>query len=128
MNLLEIINACQARITGGSEYQWQCYGSNARYMDFSDQDGTECVSVVMDAQTQKVYELNMYVPGYDQAFVWRHPDHVGSYLAECTVRGIVPNVAWDSVKYIEVDEKTAMKYLKDIIGTYYDNLPVPEAS
>lgn len=128
MKLLDIITACQARITGGTEYQWECYGSNARYMDFADQDGTECISVVFDAITQTVFELQLHVPGYDQAFIWRNPDYEGSYRAECIHRKMDPNVAYDDVKYIPVDEDTALKYTKDIVGTYYDDLPVPEVS
>jgi hypothetical protein len=128
MNLLEIISACQARVTGGTEYQWQCYGSNARYMDFADQDGTECISAIFDAINQTVYELHLHVPGYDQAFVWRNPDFESSYVAECIHRKMEPNVAYDSVKYIPVDAETALQYTKDIVGTYYDNLPVPETT
>lgn len=128
MNLLDVITACQARITGGTEYQWQCYGSNARYMDFADQDGTECISVVMDAVTQLVYEVQLHVPGYDQAFIWRNPAYEASHRAEALHRKIDPDVAYDNVKYVQLDEATTMKYLKDIVGTYYDDLPVPEVS
>ena len=128
MNLMQVIEACEARICGGAEYQWICYGENARYLDFSDRDGTDCASVIFDTKTQVVYELHMNVPGYDQAFGWHNPDFQGAYVKECKRRDVEPDVAWDQVYYQQVDENTALDYLQDIIGTYYDNLPIPESA
>lgn len=127
MTLKQIIEACEYRICGGADYQWHCYGPNARFLDFSDRDGTECIDVVFDVKTQTVYEISMVVPGYDQAFVWRNTDHEDAYQTECKERNVVPNRAWDNVEYACVDEVTALAYAKDIVGTYYDNLPVPES-
>jgi hypothetical protein len=126
MMLMQIIEATGARITGGSEYLWNCYGPNARFLDFADQDHTECASVVFDSKTQQVYQLEMHVLGYDQAFAWRNPSYESAYQAECAERNVEPNVAWDDVMYEMVPEDIAMKYLRDIVGTYYDDLPVPE--
>jgi hypothetical protein len=125
MTLMEIIQACQARICGGTEYQWACYGPNARYLDFADRDGTACVSIIFDSQTQTVYSLEMDVPGYEQAFAWRNPDYVKAYLKECKSRKIEPNHAWDDLNYQLVESDVALQYAKDIIATYYDDLPVP---
>jgi hypothetical protein len=127
MKIIDVVNACQGRICGGTEYMWECYGSNARYLDFSDADGTENVaSAVFDTVTQEVYQLDMYVPGYNQMFVWRDPRTESMYLAECERRKIGPNDAWDGLQYVPVDEATALQYIKDICATYYDDLPVPE--
>ena len=126
MTLLEIIQACEARISGGSEYQWACYGPNARYLDFSDRDGTECVSIVFDSKTQAVYSLEMNVPGYEQAFGWRNKMYEQAYLDECAKRKVKPNHAWDDTDYQQVEADVALQYAKDIIATYYDDLPTPE--
>lgn len=126
ITLKQIIEACEYRICGGAEYQWQCYGPNARYLDFSDQDGTECVSVVFDIKTQTVYEVDMVVPGYSQAFGWRNPEYEDAYQKECKKRQVVPNQAWDDVEYVRSDEVAILAFAKDIVGTYYDDLPIPE--
>jgi hypothetical protein len=125
MTLHEVMIAAKSRVCGGTEYQWQCYGSDARYIDFSDTDGLECSSVVFDTKTQKVYELAVIIPGYHQAFIWRHPDFETAYQSECRARSIEPNVAWDDVLYEVVDNKTILEYIKDVGETYYDNLPIP---
>jgi hypothetical protein len=126
MKLMDIVIACDARICGGSDYLWSCYGPDSRYLDFSDRDGEECVSLVFDTKTHQVYQVDMHVPGYEQGFVWRNADFEKPYMDECQQRGVEPNLAWDDVYYDVVDESTALKYARDIIATYYDDLPVPE--
>jgi hypothetical protein len=125
MTLHEIMLAASSRVCGGTEYQWKCYGPDARFTDFTDTDGTEYCSAVFDTKTQTVYELAVIVPGYDQAFIWRHPDFETPYQSECRTRNIETNVAWDNVMYQVVDNKTILKYVKDVGETYYDNLPIP---
>lgn len=128
MQLMEIIEACGARVCGGSEYQWACYGPNARFMDFADTDGLEYCAVVHDAKTYEVYQIDIHVPGYEQAFQWHNPAYLQKYLDECKERNITPHEAWDDLLYQPVDEKTIMQYAKDVGETYYDNLPVPEST
>jgi hypothetical protein len=128
ITLKQITEACDFRITGGTEYQWPCYGTDARFLEFSDQDGLECVSIVFDSKTQVVYEVNLAVPGYEQAFGWRNPDYEEAYQKTCKERHVAPNVAWDDVMYARVDEVTMLAYAKDVVSTYYDDLPVPETT
>jgi hypothetical protein len=128
MTLKQIIEACNYRIIGGDPYQWDCYGTDARFLEFSDQDGLECVSVVFDSKTQVVYEVNLVVPGYKQAFGWWNPDFESKYLKEAKKRNVTPYEAWDEVMYEKTDEATMLQYAKDIGDTYYDNLPVPETT
>ena len=126
MTLLEIITATGARVSDGSDYLWNCYGPNSRYIDFVDVASSDYCSVVFDCRTQTVYEVNLHVPGQDQAFKWINPDFESAYVAECAERGIESNVAWDSVKYTMITEDLVMSYTKDIGDMYYDDLPVPE--
>jgi len=126
MTLMEVIKQCGARVCGGAEYQWHCYGNNARYLEFADVVGSEYAHVVHDTKTHMVYEFALYVPGQEQAFIWRNPEYTTQYLAECKDRGVNPNVAWDTVEHMPVDENTIMQYAKDIGEMYYDDLPIPE--
>jgi hypothetical protein len=125
MTLIEVILAANGRVCGGTEHQWQCYGPDARFIDFSDTDGTEYSSAIFSTKTQIVYSLAVHVPGYDQAFVWRDPEFEQAYIAECQTRNIKPNHAWDNLMFEIVDQKTILEYVKDVGETYYDNLPIP---
>ena len=126
MELKQVIESCGFRISDGCEYQWQCYGDNARYMDFADKDGKEYASVIFDTKDQTVYEFHLNVPGYDQAFGWWNPDFEKKYLKEAKKRDVTPYQAWDEVMYEKTDEATMLQYAKDIGETYYDDLPIPE--
>jgi hypothetical protein len=96
-------------------------------MDFKDVDGTVYASAVFDIQTQKVYSINVEVPGYRQAFLWIEPEYKHEYYNECYQRGIDPNIAWDDVNFTHVDtEELILEYVEDIGETYYDNLPLPD--
>ena len=128
MKLIDVILAAEGRVSGGAEFQWNCWGDHARFMEFADVDGQEFCSCVFDCKTYNVYDIQIHVPGYDQCFIWRNPEFVDAYLQESRVRDIDPNKAYDNVYFTEVDEKTMMEYVKDVAATYYDNLPIPEMS
>jgi hypothetical protein len=126
MKLIDVFNAAEGRVCDGSDYQWHCYGSNARLMDFADADGQEFCTLVFDCKTYEVYEIDVFVPGYDQCFKWWNPEYRDSYINEAKVRNINPLCAFDNVYFTEVDKEVIMTYLKDVSATYYDELPVPE--
>jgi hypothetical protein len=125
---MSVIQAFEARINGGSEYQWACYGENARYIDFSDRDGLDCGCVIHDAKTYRVYEVHVVVPGQDQAFRWQDSEYKAAYEKECKQRKVEKDIAWDSVKWTDVDEVTILVYARDVGGTYYDDLPIVETA
>ena len=114
MTLLEIIQACEARVSGGSEYQWACYGPNARYMDFSDRDGTECVSIVFDTKTQVVYEATAYDYKHDRAYRLINNDYAKQHQLEVKEKGHT-NTAW------ELDDETPIPYIDlETVEDYLD--------
>ena len=128
MKLIDVILAAEGRVSGGSEYCWNCWGPNARFMDFADVDGQEFANCVFDCKTYEVYDIRIHVPGYDQCFVWFNPETRDAHHNEAKVRDLDPLYAYDNIYYTEVDDKTIIEYLKDVAATYYDNLPVPEES
>ena len=129
MKIIDVILAAEGRVSGGSEYGWICYGPEARFMDFSDADRREVCNVVFDSKTQLVYEVQIFVPGYDQCFAWWDPGHIEFHHNESLNRGHDPLVAYDDVKFTVVDsEERILQYLKDVSATYYDDLPVPECA
>ena len=128
MKLIDVVVAADGRVCGGSEFCWNCWGPNARFMDFADADGQEFANCVFDCKTYEVYDLQIHVPGYDQCFIWWNPESKAAFIQEAKVRNLDPLRAYDNVYFTEVDEKTIIEYLKDVSATYYDNLPVPEDS
>ena len=102
MHISKVNEALDHRITGGSEYQWSCYGSDVRFMDY--ESDYAHVSVVFDTITQSVYEAT--VNSKDESirpYRWLNPDTKQEYLDECKEKDIDPNEAWDSVKWVDLE-------------------------
>jgi hypothetical protein len=59
MKLNQFLTAANCNVTGGSPYQWDCYGPTAQYLDIADKDGNEIGGCVFDKMTQKVYEIEV---------------------------------------------------------------------
>jgi hypothetical protein len=102
MHLREVNEALDHRITGGSEYQWNCY-PEARYLDF--ESDYAYVTVLFNTITQEVYEADLSIKreawGKDSApYRWFNPDYYEAYLSEAKQKNIDPNQAWDDVKWI----------------------------
>jgi hypothetical protein len=124
MNLSKIIAACGTRVCGGSEYLWDCYGSDARYMEFADINGRECCHIVFDTKTQDVYEIGLYKYDPDVAIGWHNPAFLQAYLNECALKKVEPFVAWDSLLYQQVNSIDTVLECAVMIGNaQYDRLP-----
>ena len=95
------LNTVDYRITGGSEYQWQCFGPDARYLDSGLRDRYSA-SIVFDAQTQVVYEATVCDYAANRAYRWLNPDFKSAHDAEVQSRG-VQDQAWDTVGYTDLD-------------------------
>ena len=123
MHLSKVNEALNHRITGGSDYHWNCYGSEVRFLDF--ESDYAHASVLFDSVTQEVYEATISAKqdGDDNLpgpYRWLNPETKDAYLEECKVRNIDPNNAWDDTNWIdlEVDEDFLVK-----ANAVFNNLP-----
>lgn len=106
MHLSQVNEALSHKIVGGSDYQWSCYGPNARYLDYASEVAT--ASVIFDTVNQTVYEATVdpmqdgddNLPG---PYRWLNPDTKDAYLAECKERNIESDVAFDDTKWIDLE-------------------------
>lgn len=107
MKLEQFATATRHQITGGSEYQWQCYGDHARWLDAGwAQDGDRwSAAAVFDSRTQQVYECQVVDYRTNQAWQWRDLTLAPAHDAEAQERGVDPGVAWDDVRWIPVGEQ-----------------------
>lgn len=122
MKLLEVIQACHGRVSGGDPYLWQCYGNNAQFMEFRDADGQGYAHCIFDTNTYDVYEVHAEIPGKDYAYRWLEPRYEHAMISEAKDRGIDHTVAWDGVKYIDFtpnDKETVLDFLDKIGNLNY---------
>jgi hypothetical protein len=116
LTLADIDQALEHKISGGSDYQWNCYGPNARYLDYTISGLDVTGSVIYDTQTQEVYEACLCNGPDDLAYRWSNPDYYKAHAKEAKKRGVDSAVAWDNVKYKEVDVDSWIQIALDLVG------------
>jgi len=128
MQLSEINNTFQHRITGGSDYGWDCYGSNTWSIDYTSKYAHGYV--IFDTVTQKVYEVNVSpafrVKDTDEPepkpYRYIDPDFRVSHETEAKDRLVDAEQAWDDVKWVdlETEEDFIDKASKMFDGQIFD--------
>ena len=107
MTTLEhFIKAIDYKITGGSDYGWDCFGPNARYLDCDNHaDGvyTYGANACFDTVTQVIYSIELWDYVNDREYRWINPDFKFSYEDEARARKIDPNESLDDKKYIDLE-------------------------
>ena len=127
MKLAQINEAMSHQITGGSEYQWQCF-PDARFLDYESEYAH--VSILYSTVDQIVYQADASIKRevwsddnrYDKPYRWTNPMFKDAYINESKERNIDPNQAWDDVKWIELetDEDFLEKAKAMFEGDYWD--------
>lgn len=127
MKLNKVMKAAEHRVAGGSEFMWSCFGPNARWMEFADQDDREFADCVYDTHTNRVYQIQVYIPGVDdRCATWIDPEFEHAYVEEARQRGISPYQAWDNVMYSTIpgsEENMILDLINDGANTIYDHYP-----
>lgn len=126
MNVLkEFLESINYKISGGSEYCWECFGPNARYLDSSDSEdvhGTHSISAIFDSVDQTVYLIEAWDYRNDREYRWINPDFKFAHDDEASGRGIDINESLDGKKFIEIEVvEDIFEKIKGIIaGVDYD--------
>jgi hypothetical protein len=111
------------RITEGSDYMWQCYGSNAYALDSwnGKQDG-HSFTVIFDTKDQTVYEVQAHDYVHNRAYRMINEDFQKKNRKEAKKRDIDKDNAWDDVDYVDldVDDDFIQKCLAIRAGEDYD--------
>jgi hypothetical protein len=105
MKLSRINEAMNHQITGGSEYQWQCF-PDARFLDY-ESDYAQ-VSILYSTVDQTVYQADTSIKRDmwskdEKPYRWTNPLFKDAYLNEAKERNIDPDQAWDDVKWVELE-------------------------
>ena len=104
ITLKEYLEAINYRITGGTDYQWDCFGENARYLDSeSESFNQHSVVCVFDSVDQTVYTVEAWDYTNDRAYRWIHPDYKKAYKKACKKHDIKFKTACDEMDFIDLD-------------------------
>lgn len=102
MHLKQINESFDHTIVEGSEYQWNCFGKNARFLDYENDYAR--ATVVFDTKNQYIYEASVNSKESDET-IYRYlsPDFKEKYLRECEVKDVDPAIAFDDVRFIDLE-------------------------
>jgi hypothetical protein len=99
------MNLVEYRITEGSEYTWNNFGSHAYRLDHWDgaSQDSPSFSITFDRQDQTVYQMEAHDYINNRAYRWTAEDYQKAYNDEAEQRGVNAKEAWDDVEYVELD-------------------------
>lgn len=106
ITIKDFLEAVKYQISDGSEFQWNCFGKNARHLDarVSRWDGNgPSASIVFDTENQTVYQATVYDYSNNRAYrLMGSTEYAQDYQSEANARGVA-DYAWDNVKYIDLE-------------------------
>ena len=117
---MEVVNY---RVSEGSDFCWNCYGSDAYRLDaWNGEQNGHSHSIVFDTKTQEVYEVSSYDYRNNRAYRLMNQDYVAQHKEEARQRQVNEQEAWDDVDYIdlEVDDDWIQKAIAIEAGEDYD--------
>ena len=123
ITLKEWMEIVDYKITEGSDFGWNCYGSNVHMLDSwnGEQDG-HSFTVIFDTKTQTVYEVQAHDYVHNRAYRMINEDYRKKAKKEARKRDVNKDMAWDDVDYVdlEVDDDFFQKCLAIKAGEDYD--------
>ena len=121
----EFLECINYSITDGEEFQWSCYGPNARYLEHwnNKHDDSITVLAIFDTVNQTVYQIEAWDGRRDREYRWIDPDYREAHRHEAVSRNIDPDESYDDRKFIdiEVEEDIIEKATSVYKGTDYDS-------
>jgi hypothetical protein len=93
------------RITEGSEYGWQCFGTDAYSLSSwnGDHDGWS-FNIVFDTKTQVVYTVEVCDYARNRAYRLMNPDYKQEHDEEAKTHDVSAKEAWDECDFVDLEE------------------------
>lgn len=102
MNLRELFEAFDYHVSGGSQYQWNCFGPYARYLDFEIDEGKVVGSVIFDTVNQTVYQAEVW-PTEGNPYRWTNPAFIDACKQEFKDNKVDWSNAFDDTKFVDLE-------------------------
>ena len=125
ITLEDFVKAIGYKITGGSDYCWDCFGPNARYLDSADKEGyggAYSINAVFDSVDQTVFVVEAWDYVNHREYRWINPDYRKALKKEFKKKEIDFKESLDGNRYIdlEVAEDMLEKISAIVAGEEYD--------
>jgi hypothetical protein len=93
------------RITEGSEYGWQCFGTDAYSLSSwnGDHDGWS-FNIVFDTKTQVAYTVEVCDYARKRAYRMINPEYKTAHDREARQNNVSAKEAWDEADFVDLEE------------------------
>lgn len=102
MEIKQIFETFNYQISEGSPYMWQCYGYNARFLDFENDKAN--ASIIFDSQTQVVYQAEVWLKdSFESPYRYINCNFIEAHKKESLEKNVDLAIAFDNVKFVDLD-------------------------
>ncbi len=122
ITIKDFMETVEYKISDGSKYQWDCYGSNAWTLTHEDYPRNTTIFIVFDTTDQTVYEMQAWDGPNKKEYRWINEDYVDEHTAECKERDVPVNQSIDDRNFTDLDVEEDILEKADAIfrGVPYD--------
>lgn len=103
MNLNEVVNAAHSKLGGSAPFTWQCWGTNAQYLELVNR-GQQIGSCVFDRDSGAVYAVEIFDQADRMAWRWVDPRSYDDWILEAKANNVDLTYAWEDVKFQELTD------------------------
>jgi hypothetical protein len=105
LTIKEWMELVDYRITEGSEYGWQCFGTDAYSLSSwnGDHDGWS-FNIVFDTKTQVVYTVEVCDYANERAYRMINPDYKTAHDREARQNNVSAKEAWNEADFVDLEE------------------------
>lgn len=119
ITLTQFLECVNYKITEGSEYCWESFGPNARYLTCEHEENIYTVEIVFDFITLTVYQ--MWVHSNAGTRYWTHPDYRDAFNDEQITKNGFEQLINDEDNTYYLQAKSILDYARMLISKYLDD-------
>ena len=121
MKIDELLRVAKYQIVDSTPYEWECFGSNARFLDLDTPASKMNIVCIFDTETEELYSLELYDYAQEHFYRWIAEDSLNAVIAEHANRGFDFTTAFDDQTYTDVILEDIVEKITDIYaGREYD--------
>jgi hypothetical protein len=121
MKIDELLKVAKYQIIESTPYEWECFGSNARFLDLDTPASKMNIVCIFDTETEELYSLELYDYERGHFYRWIAEDKLDAVIAENANRGFDFGVAFDDQTYTDVILEDIVEKISDVYaGREYD--------
>ena len=121
MKIDELLKIAKYQIVESTPYEWECFGSNARFLDLDTPASKMNIVSIFDTETEELYSLELYDYGRGHFYRWIAEAKLDAVIAEHAERDFDFGVAFDDQTYTDVILEDIVEKITHIYaGREYD--------